>query len=83
MCASGIINLAQSGLDVLTHKVLKGNPIPINAALAAAGALAGIALTTFVTVRGRKFVAESRTGLDASGEHERLLSGGQVDYIGA
>lgn len=80
VCVSGLINLAQTGLDSITHDVLQGNPIPVNAALAAAGALSGAVLTVFVTVRGREFVAGEQAKLDSSREYQRLLSDGQAGY---
>ncbi|KAF4471585.1 photosystem II D2 [Fusarium albosuccineum] len=78
-CLSGIVNLAQSGLDALTHGPLHGNPVPINAALGAVGALIGLTLTIFVSVKGRSFV-DRKIELEADHERERLLSDAHHDY---
>lgn len=78
-CVSGITQLAQSGLDVLTHGPLHDNPVPINATLGATGALVGIALTVFVAVKGRIF-AEKKVEAKADDERERLLSNAQSNY---
>ncbi|KAF5024414.1 hypothetical protein F66182_3500 [Fusarium sp. NRRL 66182] len=78
-CLSGIVNLAQSGLDALTHGPLHDNPIPINATLGGVGTLVGLALTIFVTVKGRSFV-EKKMEMEADDERERLLSGARADY---
>ncbi|GAB0135408.1 hypothetical protein EsDP_00003748 [Epichloe bromicola] len=53
VCFSGVINLAQSGLDALTHDVLGGNPTPINLAFFVTGTLVALALSVFVAVKGR------------------------------
>ncbi|KAJ4118887.1 hypothetical protein NW768_010626 [Fusarium equiseti] len=78
-CVSGITQLAQSGLDALTHGPLHDNPVPINATLGATGALVGIVLTVFVAVKGRIF-AEKKVEAKADDERERLLSNAQSNY---
>lgn len=57
ICLSGLVNFSQYGLDALTHGPFQENPIPINASLALAGFVVGIALVTFVTVEGRRLHA--------------------------
>ncbi|KAJ5594630.1 Major facilitator superfamily domain general substrate transporter [Penicillium hispanicum] len=69
ICLSGLVNFSQYGLDALTHHTFKENPIPINAFLAVAGFVVGVALVTFVTVAGRQLNASE--GNDA--EQEPLL----------
>lgn len=53
VCFSGVINLAQSGLDALTHDVLGGNPTPINLAFVVTGTLVALALSVFIAVKSR------------------------------
>ncbi|KAJ4264458.1 hypothetical protein NW762_005658 [Fusarium torreyae] len=78
-CLSGIVQLAQSGLDALTHGPLHDNPVPINVTLGGAGALVGLTLTVFVTVKGRTFV-EKKIEMEADDERERLLSNARSGY---
>ncbi|KAG5805365.1 hypothetical protein H9Q71_010065 [Fusarium xylarioides] len=78
-CISGITQLIQSGLDALTHGPLHDDPTPVNAALGAAGALVGLILTIFITVKGRVFV-EKKVGMEAEDERERLLSATRIGY---
>jgi hypothetical protein len=78
-CVSGITQLIQSGLDALTHGPLHDDPTPVNATLGAAGALVGLTLTIFITVRGRVFV-EKRVDMWADVERERLLSEDRIGY---
>lgn len=76
-CVSGLTSFAQSGLDVLTHGLLHGDPTPINIAFLVAGALAGIYLTAFVAVKGRAFVAGEKSYVEnaTAAERQRLLPG--------
>ncbi|KAG8672862.1 hypothetical protein FPOAC2_06274 [Fusarium poae] len=78
-CVSGITQLAQSGLDALTHGPLHDNPTPINATLGAVGTLVGLILTVFVAIKGRMFV-EKKVEMKADDERERLLSNAQSNY---
>ncbi|KAF4420126.1 photosystem II D2 [Fusarium acutatum] len=78
-CISGITQLIQSGLDALTHGPLHDDPTPVNATLGAVGALVGLILTIFITVKGRVFV-EKKVEMEADGERERLLSDTQNGY---
>ncbi|CCF47660.1 FMP42 [Colletotrichum higginsianum] len=80
VCVSGIINFAQSGLDALTHGPLHGDPTPVNVTLGCAGAIVGVALTVFVSIKGRIFVKEEKPALDAVEERQRLLSSAEGDY---
>lgn len=54
ICLSGLLNLSQSGLDVLFHNTFKGDPVPVNLMLLFAGLLIGTILVIFVTVQSRK-----------------------------
>ncbi|KAJ4315994.1 hypothetical protein N0V94_005686 [Neodidymelliopsis sp. IMI 364377] len=51
ICFSGLINLSQTGIDALTKRTFNGNPVPINAFLAGAAFVVGIALVVYVTVQ--------------------------------
>ncbi|KAE8154650.1 putative MFS transporter [Aspergillus avenaceus] len=64
ICFSGLVNFSQYGLDYLTHGPFRGNPIPINIFLAAAGLVVGIALVTFVLLAERRWREEKPTGDD-------------------
>ncbi|KAJ4181515.1 hypothetical protein FALCPG4_016657 [Fusarium falciforme] len=78
-CLSGLVNFAQSGLDVLTHGPLDGNPVPINVTLGGLGAVIGLTLTIFVAVKGRVFV-DQKAEMEADHERERLLSDANGGY---
>ncbi|KAK0383125.1 hypothetical protein NLU13_9038 [Sarocladium strictum] len=54
ICLSGLLNLSQSGLDVLFHNTFKGDPVPVNLALLFSGLIIGTALVVFVTVQTRR-----------------------------
>lgn len=53
ICLSGLLNFSQSGLDYLFHKTFRGDPIPVNVILLAAGFAVGVCLVIFVGVRVR------------------------------
>ena len=78
-CLSGLVNFAQSGLDALTHGPLDGNPVPINATLGGLGAVIGLTLTIFVSIKGRVFV-DQKAEMEADHERERLLSDANGGY---
>jgi MFS family permease len=80
VCVSGVVNFSQSGMDALTHGPLHGDPTPINIAFGVAGGLIGVALTGFVTIQGRRFVARKKIGTSAAEDRRRLLSGGRDGY---
>jgi MFS family permease len=54
ICLSGLLNLSQSGLDVLFHRTFNGNPVPVNIILLTVGLAIGLSLLIFVAVRLRK-----------------------------
>lgn len=60
ICLSGLINLSQSGLDLLVYNSFGGNPVPVNIILLGLGLVIGSALVSYVAVqvRRRKFEAE-------------------------
>jgi hypothetical protein len=55
---SGLCTFTQSALQAITHDAFHDDPTPVNPALAGLGLLIGIALVTFVAVRGRTVRAE-------------------------
>lgn len=48
ICSAGALNLLQAALDVVTHKVFHGNPIPVNVTLLTIVLLVGSTLTGYV-----------------------------------
>ncbi|KAI1645884.1 putative MFS transporter [Daldinia loculata] len=71
-CLSGLVNFVQSGLDVLTHGPLQGDPTPINAAMAAGGTILGATLTAYVVIQGRSFRRKLQQSEAAGMVQERL-----------
>ncbi|KAJ5770940.1 uncharacterized protein N7511_002991 [Penicillium nucicola] len=70
ICLSGLANFSQYGLDAMTHRTFDGNPIPINATLAVAGFIVGMALVIFVFVAVRRLREQDAADDE---ERERLL----------
>jgi hypothetical protein len=58
VCISGLSNFAQTLIDALVYGPLHGNPVPVNIGLGAGGAVVGLALTIYVTIKGRAFSEE-------------------------
>jgi MFS family permease len=54
ICLSGLLNLSQSGLDVLFHTTFHGNPLPVNLMLLALGLAIGALLTIYVAIQLRR-----------------------------
>ena len=84
ICLAGLLNLSQSGLDALTHKVFSRNPIPVNIVLLAIALIVGVALVGFVWQQSRsmarnlleKEAEEAPDAMmpDADGPHEEFLN---------
>lgn len=53
ICLSGLFNFSQSGLDYLFHETFRGDPGPVNVMLLSLGAVVGVALVGFVSVRAK------------------------------
>lgn len=53
ICFAGALNLLQTALDVATHKVFHGNPIPVNVTLLTTVILIGSTLTGYVWQNSR------------------------------
>nr|KMM69947.1 hypothetical protein CPAG_06259 [Coccidioides posadasii RMSCC 3488] len=69
---AGLGNFLQSPLDILTIKILHGNPVPVNIGLTGAGAIAGGVLAWFVWWRNKRWMGVGSAACDV-GETERLL----------
>lgn len=70
ICLAGLFNFSQSGLDYLFHETFRGDPVPVNVMLMAAGLVVGVALVSYVgyqvrTLRRKmlELEAERATGL--------------------
>ncbi|KAI9045954.1 putative MFS transporter Fmp42 [Aspergillus affinis] len=70
ICLAGLGNFAQAGLDVLTFKTFRRNPIPINIVLTALTFLVGFALVVFVWQKARN-MATGPGGTSANGNLEQ------------
>ena len=58
ICSAGALNLLQAALDVVTHKVFHGNPIPVNVTLLTIVLLVGSTLTGYVWHESRAWDRE-------------------------
>lgn len=70
ICLAGIGNFAQAGLDALTLKVWKGDPVPVNIGLTVLVASVGAGLVIFVSWKTRereKEIGERAPLLDGQG----------------
>lgn len=76
---SGLTNFAQSGVDALVYGPLHGNPVPVNIVLGVAGTIVGMALTIFVTIKGRVFT-KHKAELENHDEAQRLLGEDREGY---
>jgi hypothetical protein len=66
ICLAGLFNFSQSGLDVLCHKVLHGNPVPGNLILLGSAFVVGTSLCVFV---GLSSYHIRRNALEHEAEH--------------
>lgn len=48
MCFGGLLNFSQYGLDALTHKTFRNNPIPVNLMLLVIALIVGLVLLGYV-----------------------------------
>lgn len=65
ICCAGALNLLQAALDVATHKVFHGDPIPVNVTLLTIVLLVGSTLTGYVWHKSR---ASDRKRLEEEAE---------------
>ena len=67
VCLAGVGNFAQAGLDILTYRGFRGNPVPGNLMLTGLGALVGGALVVFVWQRLRPRSDDVKGGDELTG----------------
>ncbi|KAL8686191.1 MAG: hypothetical protein Q9218_007282 [Villophora microphyllina] len=72
ICLAGLLNFSQSGLDALTHKGFRGDPIPVNIILLVLALVVGVALVGFVWYQSRK-IERDRLEDEAEGATEQLM----------
>ncbi|KAI0161477.1 major facilitator superfamily domain-containing protein [Xylariaceae sp. FL1272] len=72
-CISGVLSFSQSGIDMLVHGPLNGNPTPINVAMAIAGTGIGLYLTFFVAIKTREYRDEMQHCQSSSEERLQLI----------
>lgn len=65
ICSAGALNLLQAAIDMVTHKVFHGNPIPVNVTLLTIILLVGSTLTGYVWHESR---ASDREQLEEEAE---------------
>lgn len=76
ICLAGLFNFSQSGLDMLTHIVFHGNPVPVNLILMGIALVVGVALCGFVGVRAWRMRRENLVN-EAEGTDETVMPGAQ------
>ncbi|KAI1269561.1 amino acid transporter [Xylariaceae sp. FL1019] len=72
-CISGVLSFSQSGIDMLVHGPLNGNPTPVNIAMAVAGSGIGLYLTFFVAIKTKEYQDEIQHPQTASAERLQLI----------
>ncbi|CAH0047899.1 unnamed protein product [Clonostachys solani] len=60
ICLSGLLNLSQSGLDILLHETFQGDPVPVDLILLSLGLAVGISLVSYVALQLRKIKKSER-----------------------
>ena len=53
ICMAGLLNFSQTGLDALTHKTFRGDPLPVNLILLFVALFIGLALVGYVYWKSR------------------------------
>jgi MFS family permease len=76
ICLAGLVNLSQSGLDALLHKVYDGNPVPINLILLVTCFLIGSALCIFIATKAYQ-IRRERLEEEAECATETIMPGAQ------
>ncbi|KAK5149437.1 hypothetical protein LTR04_007065 [Oleoguttula sp. CCFEE 6159] len=80
ICLAGLLNFSQSGLDALTHRVFRNDPLPVNLALLTAAAVVGVALVGYVWRQSRRIGRERLEG-EAEGAREVLMPGADAALV--
>ena len=65
ICLAGLLNFSQSGLDAMTHKAFRSDPLPVNILLLAVALAVGLALVGYVWHQSRHI---ARDGLEEEAE---------------
>jgi hypothetical protein len=60
ICLSGLLNLSQSGLDILLHETFRGDPVPVDLILLSLGLAVGMSLVSYVALQLRKINKSKR-----------------------
>ena len=58
ICLAGVLNFSQSGLDALTHRTFRSDPMPVNVALLLIAFVIGCALVGYVWHKSRHMARE-------------------------
>ena len=74
ICLAGLLNFSQSGLDALTHKAFKKNPIPVNVMLLGVALSVGLALIAYVWRKSRQMQREYLEDEAEDAEETRMPS---------
>ncbi|TKA56567.1 hypothetical protein B0A49_11993, partial [Cryomyces minteri] len=81
ICLAGLLNFSKSGLDALTHRVFRNDPLPVNLALLTTAAVVGVALVGYVWRQSRRNERERLEG-EAEGAREVLMPGADAALVG-
>ncbi|KAJ5632077.1 hypothetical protein N7490_008416 [Penicillium lividum] len=82
ICLAGMGNFAQAGLDELTLRHFKGDPVPVNVALTVGVAVVGAGLVGFVSWQTNVLARKGPVEVDSSvRERQPLLDGEVRTYV--
>ncbi|KAK5165690.1 uncharacterized protein LTR77_008612 [Saxophila tyrrhenica] len=81
ICAAGLFNFVQTGLDALTHKHFGNDPIPVNAVLLGAALVVGVGLVGYVWRKSRGMERE-KLEEEAEGAREVLMPEADAEEVG-
>ncbi|KAL1305682.1 hypothetical protein AAFC00_007275 [Neodothiora populina] len=78
ICLAGLFNFSAQGLDALTHKQFRNDPVPVNVILLSAALLVGVVLVGYVWRESRVM---ERDGLEDEAEaaRETLMPGADAE----
>lgn len=78
ICLAGLFNFSAQGLDALTHKQFRNDPVPVNVVLLSVALLVGVSLVGYVWRKSRAMERESLED-EAEGARETLMPGADVE----
>ena len=78
ICLAGLLNFSQSGLDALTHRVFKNDPMPVNVALLVLALFVGVSLAGYVWRKSGLIIQRDVLEREAEGASEVVVPGGEV-----